>query len=131
MNGKIIYQHRIYRQDLQNNPDVLYVFGDNTQRVGLGGQAGQMRGEPNAIGVATKIAPGMSKEDFFSDKPGEMEQIKKELSLIADMLERGYAVVVPSDGIGTGLSELPDRAPKIHAMIIHFFTNLGFPPPWK
>jgi hypothetical protein len=40
----ILYQHRIYRMDLIANPNILYVFGDNTKRVGMGGQAGEMRG---------------------------------------------------------------------------------------
>lgn len=33
----IIYQSRIYRADLRANPSVLYVFGDNPQRVGFSG----------------------------------------------------------------------------------------------
>jgi hypothetical protein len=63
----IIYQSRIYRADLRANPDVLYVFGDNAIRRGYGGQAGEMRGEPNARGVATKWSPGNHPNDYFSD----------------------------------------------------------------
>jgi hypothetical protein len=48
----------IYRRDLRANPESLYLFGDNTKRVGIGGQAREMRGEPNAVGIATKNAPG-------------------------------------------------------------------------
>jgi hypothetical protein len=52
----IIYQKFIRRQDLRNNRDKFYVFGDNMQRIGYGGQARDMRGEPNAIGAVTKPA---------------------------------------------------------------------------
>lgn len=50
----ILRQTRIYRADLAMNPKVLYVFGDNLERKGFGGQAYEMRGEPNAFGIATK-----------------------------------------------------------------------------
>ena len=63
---QVIYQHRIYRSDLVENRECFYVFGDNLRREGLGGQAGEMRGEPNAIGVATKHAPGMDDDDFWT-----------------------------------------------------------------
>jgi hypothetical protein len=32
-------------------------------------------------------------------------------------LTRGETVVIPADGLGTGLAELPTRAPKIFAFI--------------
>ena len=110
----IIYQHRVYREDLQNNPDVLYVFGDNLLRIGMGGQAGQMRGEPNAVGVATKRGPTMQETNFFRDEDFEWNKriIQQDTALIKYHLLRGGVVVVPSDGIGTGLSEMPIRCPK-------------------
>jgi hypothetical protein len=53
----LIFQEWITRKDLRENPDKRYVFGDNVERRGYGGQAKEMRGEPNAIGVVTKWAP--------------------------------------------------------------------------
>ncbi len=110
----IIYQSRIYRRDLRANPNVLYVFGDNLERVGFGGQAAEMRGEPNAVGVATKNAPGMNDDDFFSD-----DEFQRNIVIISTDFDRARAqhrrgdlVVVPADGIGTGLSEMPLRAPR-------------------
>lgn len=41
----------IKRQDLKSNPNTQYLFGDNLKRSGFGGQAKEMRGEPNAIGI--------------------------------------------------------------------------------
>jgi len=115
----IIYQHRIYRVDLQNNPDVLYLFGDNLDRVGLGGQAGEMRGEPNAIGIATKIHPGMSEDDFFTDDAFayNMNSIRTDLKPVGEHIIGGGIVVIPSDGLGTGLSQLPERAPRTYAFL--------------
>jgi hypothetical protein len=109
----LIFQHRIYRSDLQKNPDVLYIFGDNLKRVGYGGQAAHMRDEPNAVGIATKKSPGMSDSDFFSDNElkDNIASINKDFERVVKHIQMGGIVVFPSDGIGTGLSELPKRAP--------------------
>lgn len=111
----VIKQHRIYRRDLQNNPDVLYLFGDNNAREGFGGQAAEMRGEPNACGVRTKWRPDMLPNSFLSDEIFERARnmIDADLDRAVSWLRQGRIVVVPSDGLGTGLSELPKRAPRI------------------
>ncbi len=54
----IIFQKFIYREDLKNNQGVIYLFGDNDMRRGRGGQAKEMRGEPNSIGIRVKKSPG-------------------------------------------------------------------------
>jgi len=115
----IIYQSRIYRADLQANPDVLYVFGDNVKRVGLGGQAKEMRGEPNAVGVATKWSPGNHPNDYFSDTQLEKCRyiIWSDCNRLGEHHRDGGIIIVPLDGIGTGLSELPQRAPEVYKLI--------------
>lgn len=117
-----LFQHRIYRGDLQNNPKALYVFGDNLDRVGNGGQAAEMRGEPNAFGIPTKRTPGHGSDtDYFSDDAEDLDNILKMFSAhfnaLYHLLDVGNIVVFPSDGIGTGLSELPARAPKLDRLI--------------
>ena len=49
------------------NFDKVFVFGDNCLRVEMAGQA-VIREQKNAIGLATKIAPGGSSADYFTDK---------------------------------------------------------------
>jgi hypothetical protein len=106
----IIFQKRIYRSDLRQNPGVYYVFGDNAARCGLGGQAAEMRGEPNAIGVATKWSPS---ECFSQERHDEqVEILNADLDRVAALLKRGLLVVWPSDGIGTGLAELERLWPR-------------------
>ncbi len=104
----------IMRKDLTNNPDVYFLFGDNTVRKGLGGQAKEMRGEPNAIGIATKRTPTSGSNAFFSDM--ELEHncriIAQDFRKAFAMRSQGHMIVIPADGLGTGLSELPQRAPK-------------------
>lgn len=116
----VITQKRIYRSDLKANPDTLYVFGDNMQRVGLGGQAGEMRGEPNAVGVATKVSPGCGPYDYFADDnnaPSYRTVMTTDLERVREHLRNGGLVVLPADGLGTGLSEMPKRCPQLFAYL--------------
>ena len=105
----VIYQKRICRDDLRRNPNAVYLFGDNEARTGLGGQAREMRGEPNAFGIATKKSP----YEFWSDCEyfRNIQVINSDYSKIYLQKAPNKILVVPSDGIGTGLAELKIRAP--------------------
>lgn len=116
----VLSQKWIERTDLKKNAGVaVYLFGDNTLRKGMGGQAGAMRGEPNAIGVATKLTPTSGSNAYFSD----VDLISNQHIIATDLREAflkrdlGYIVIVPEDGLGTGLSELPQRAPKTNEFL--------------
>lgn len=105
----------ITRQDLWNNRQALFVFGDNMQRSGRGGQAEEMRGEPNAVGIPTKKSPAMTANAFFSDADFDRAKVEidKEFHRLEEHVRRGGVVVYPKDGIGTGRAKLKDKAPKI------------------
>lgn len=115
----VIYQKFIFRSDLQANPSVKYLFGDNLVRTGYGGQAKEMRDEPNAIGVATKKTPSNRPDEFFSDDDFEANVLAfwEDLRPAVTHLEAGGILVIPADGLGTGLSELPKRAPKTNKVL--------------
>lgn len=110
-----IRQHRIYRADLKANPHVLYVFGDNEKRVGFGGQAAEMRGEPNAVGVATLCAPGVYWSDIYFNS--NCDVIDKDMWILFRARAEGRTIVFPLDGIGTGLAYLEKSAPKTFAYL--------------
>lgn len=116
----IIFQKFIFRSDLQANPSVMYLFGDNLVRQGFGGQAKEMRGEPNAIGIATKKTPSNRPGEFFSDDDytDNISTIMTDLIPAIDHLAAGGILVIPADGLGTGLSELPQRAPRTNAYLV-------------
>lgn len=117
----VVRQKMIFRRELQAHPDVFFVFGDNVERKGYGGQAKEMRDEPNAIGVATKFRGGMNNADFFSDNQIEhilANYVIPDLDKVEKQLAAGKTVVIPADGLGTGLAMLPDVAPKINAYIV-------------
>lgn len=113
------YEKRITRDMLRAAPDTLFVFGDNMIARGLGGQAKEMRGEPNAVGIPTKMLPGMGYADFFRDEDFERAKPKIDAAFVRLFAHAagGGKIVWPADGVGTGLAELPKRAPKIWKLI--------------
>lgn len=119
MTDKVRFQKFISREDLIANRDAVYVFGDNMTRTGLGGQAREMRYEPNAIGVPTKWRPSMTDDAFFNDEDYDkvVNVLEKDFDAIKVALARGKNVVFPADGLGTGLSQLQTRSPKIFEYI--------------
>lgn len=116
----LIYQEEIVRADLHNNRSALYVFGDNEERRGLGGQAAEMRGEPNAHGIRVKRAPTMEKWALWTDS-----DFARVLPFLAEDFDKPYrwltagkVVVFPKDKIGTHRAALKESAPKIFNFVM-------------
>lgn len=113
----LVYQTMIERADLRANPLVLYLFGDNAQRWGNAGQAGAMRGEPNACGIRTKWVPSTSFNSYFEDKdlPIVTEMWDEDFDRPIAHHRAGGVVICPLHGLGTGLSLLNEkRVPMLH-----------------
>lgn len=97
--------------ECRDNPSNLYVFGDNMERVGRGGQA-VIRYEPNSIGIATKKSCG----EFMHDSEYTLNQvaINKDIEAIKTKMKfPGYkAIVFPVAGLGWGLANMQLQCPK-------------------
>ncbi len=111
----LLFQQRITRAELRRNPDRLYVFGDNLERIGYGGLARECRGEPNAIGVPTKRASSMDYAAFFTNEDYDVwvKAAQPAWDRIEKAVLEGKTVLFPKAGLGTGLSQLGQRAPRI------------------
>lgn len=117
----VIFQKIILNEDLRRSYasglPLLYVFGDNVKRVGMGGQAKEMRYEPNAVGVATLNAPGV----FYREDPASVDAqnrtIDRDMKPLFDHVKKGGIVIWPADGIGTGLARLPQASPSTFAYL--------------
>lgn len=121
MQYKIERVRLISREYVRANRDKLFLFGDNLERRGFGGQARAMRGEPNAIGIPTKKSPSYKDAAFFTDK--EFEQNKEAIDLaFAEIAKKAVSdeiqvIVIPSNGLGTGRADLKRRAPRTFAYL--------------
>lgn len=101
----------ITKEMMRAEPNALFVFGDNLERWGRGGQAKEMRGEPNAVGLPTKRSPyTFLTDDDFIDL---MAAVAKDVAKLQQHLLAGRTVVWPKDGIGTGRAALVEHAPGI------------------
>ncbi|MFW9600941.1 MAG: hypothetical protein ACMV1B_01305 [Prevotella sp.] len=114
----------VSRKHIKANPDTLFLFGDNDAREGFGGQAKEMRGEPNSIGIRTKSLPSMGTDAFWTDATLD-ENIKKIDEDFARVEAHKGKVVIPSKGLGTGLSELAKKAPETFAYLQERLDSLG------
>jgi hypothetical protein len=115
----LLYIKKYSRAYIKAHPDWLFVFGDNMLRHGLAGQAAEARGEPNAIGIATKRKPTMEADAFLSDLDYDnwLAAERTTMRRLMEASQRGRTIIWPLDGIGTGLARLEKNAPSIWAAI--------------
>jgi len=98
-----------------DNPKNLYIFGDNTLRVGKGGQA-QIRDCINSFGICTKVLPEMTDESFFNDVIEHLEIIEKDIFNLKEVIKNNNyeKIIFPCDGLGSGLSDMPNKCPLLY-----------------
>ena len=128
MKHKVERRQFITRAYVRANRDKLFLFGDNLERRGFGGQAAVMRREPNAIGIPTKKSPSYRDDAFFSDD--EFEQNKASIDAAFAEIMRAITdsirvIVIPSDGLGTGRAQLERRAPRTFAHLQKRLTEIA------
>lgn len=107
------------RKLVQSKPATLFVFGDNMRRYGMGGQAAECRGEPNAVGIPTKWMPAKHPSAYFCNEDMDQAQgpIDEAFERLEQHLQAGGEVAWPQAGVGTGLANLANCAPQILAYI--------------
>lgn len=114
LTGRVVRVSLFDRARVSADPDTLYVFGDNLERRGQGGQA-VIRGLPNAVGVPTKRRPSMDEDAFFAD--ADLREVQPLIDAAFARLHRhlahGGTIAWPADGVGTGRARLTERAPTI------------------
>ena len=103
----------ITREQVQQS-DVIWVFGDNLQRTGYGGQAAVCRGLRNTVGIVVKLRPDNKQSSFMKDDKflQWVEIIKHDIDRIENQILKGKEVYIIK-GIGEGLARLPEKAPKL------------------
>jgi len=109
----------ITRDFVKANPNTLFLFGDNDIRTGLGGQAKEMRGEPNTIGISTKKLPSNEDSAFKTDSEYDNNKfiITNDVNRAIKAAKSGRfnKVVIPP--IGVGLAKLEEKAPMTYAFL--------------
>lgn len=100
-------------EDCKESPDSLFIFGDNDQAKGIGGQA-VIRGCTNSMGIPTKKFPSHNDRAYYTDL--EYHSNCKKILYAVDRIiiesTKYKEIVFPLNGFGIGLSRLPEKAPK-------------------
>lgn len=114
MKNKVEIQKIFSVKDCNNNPNKIYIFGDNLCGIGKGGQA-IIRDCSNAFGIPTKRAPSMNSNAFFSDQFDEYEAVKAKIEklITLDRYKTDITFVFPTAGLGTGLARMNQTSPKL------------------
>lgn len=113
LNREIRNQEYITGEDIEANPDVAYLFGDNDQESGYGGQAKEMRGKPpyaNSYGIPTKKSPSTNKNAYYNNR--DYEQNIANIDAAFAKIPSNMDVVVPAAGLGTNLADLKNKSRK-------------------
>lgn len=120
---KVEYIKELTIRVCRENPDKVFIFGDNLKAFGKGGQA-TIRDEPNAFGIPTKRYPSWDERAFFSDKEDEILAVKESLRSLYKTAQN-KVVVFPEDGIGTGRANMKEKSPIAYKVMcdilsVHF-----------
>jgi len=95
-------EKKITKSYLRQNPDHIFVFGDNLIRKGKGGAA-ILRDEPNVYGFITKKLPNNNEGSFY--KPDEYRQkFEVELKRLIEEIERFPNKIFMISKLGGGLA---------------------------
>ena len=121
MAGAIERLDNVTKEAMRQRPDDLFVFEDNMARRGSRGQAREIRGEPNALGIPASWDPKGGQGASFSDADWDKPNVRRAVTSALDQIERavadGQTVVVASDGVGAGQGKLAQNAPAIARFI--------------
>lgn len=114
----------LYRPELlAKHRSAIFVFGDNLLRRGKKGQA-VIRDEPNAFGIATKVKPSTTDDSYFNDADERhKEAIIMDIERLVKLRSSGKYIVFPKAGIGTGLSKMPEKCPRLFALLNEFLKT--------
>ena len=123
----VVYKQFWSSETTNKNPNCLFIYGDNDKHYGKGGQA-IIRDEPNSAGIPTKKTPLSSADSFYTDREytDNIKKIDAALNYIISIFTTGNYnyLVLPSDGFGTGLSQLPSKAPATYYYLQTKIENL-------
>jgi len=127
----IEYKSFITREYIREHPEKIFLFGDDLLHKGYGGQAKEMRGEPNSFGIPTKKNPTMNSSAFFTDNEFlENARVIDESFVnirtkIPEFNLKKDVVVIPKAGIGTGFAKLQEKAPMTYGFLLGRLKEFG------
>jgi len=117
----------ITSQYLNENPNHIFVFGDNLLRCGVGGAA-KLRSHKNTYGFITKKAPTNRHYDYY--KPEEYVKVyNSEYNKLKDEIVNNPDKTYLISKLGSGLAnkyEIYDKIIRHYIIDLNKFKNVKF-----
>tara|TARA_Y100000296_G_C4958844_1_gene149950 strand:- start:76 stop:480 length:405 start_codon:yes stop_codon:yes gene_type:complete len=106
----IIYQKRVYPEDLEANPNVYYMFADNDKR----GGHWNFRGYDNFIGIRVKNDEHAFDNSYWSDTTyaDNVSKIHPDFEKVQTVLKHQLPVVYSEQTFNINIPEYRSRSPK-------------------
>jgi len=108
----IIYQKRVYPEDLESNPQVYYLFSDNDKRNGHW----KFRENKNFLGIRIKNDEHSFDDSYWSDTTYEdnISKIQMDFKKVQDILKQFIPVVYSDQTFNLNISEYQIKSPKTY-----------------
>ena len=109
-------------EDTNTFSNYIFIYGDNDKHIGCKGQA-IIRYQKNAYGIPTKKYPAYTIQSYYTDDEYELnvKKIDQSIDIILDVLKDStyIGIFLPQDGLGTGLADLPHKAPLTYKYLMN------------
>ena len=118
----------ITREFLDENPNAVFVFGDNTLRRGQGGAA-ILRYHPQALGFITKVTPSYEDEAFYTPQnylSVYSEELEKLKTILTANPTRTYLISAVGGGLANKFGIFEEIIEKRMKSDLRDFKNVTF-----
>jgi hypothetical protein len=118
----LIYQRRVFPEDLQMNPSVHYFFADNDNRSGHW----QFRQNDNFIGIRVKKDEHAFDNSYWSDNTYDTNilKVKHDFKIINSLLKELAPVVYSNETFDINASEYFKMSPKTWTYIEKYVEHI-------
>ena len=118
----LIYQRRVFPEDLQMNPSVHYFFADNDNRSGHW----QFRQNDNFIGIRVKKDEHAFDNSYWSDSTYDTNilKVKNDFKIINSLLKELAPVVYSNETFDINASEYFKMSPKTWTYIEKYVEHI-------
>ena len=118
----LIYQRRVFPEDLQMNPSVHYFFADNDNRSGHW----QFRQNDNFIGIRVKKDEHAFDNSYWSDSTYDTNilKVKNDFKIVNSLLKELAPVVYSNETFDINASEYFKMSPKTWVYIEKYVEHI-------
>ena len=118
----LIYQRRVFPEDLQMNPSVHYFFADNDNRSGHW----QFRQNDNFIGIRVKKDEHAFDNSYWSDSTYDTNilKVKNDFKIVNSLLKELAPVVYSNETFDINASDYFKMSPKTWTYIEKYVEHI-------